>query len=112
MAAILEDGPRVWAVDTLNRKLGRVAAMANGLLMLAGVATMDPSVARIVLVVGAVALIYHACRPQPANPAATADDLAEVESLFMARIDGLETFAGQQATEVHQLVAEIRDQLR
>jgi hypothetical protein len=112
MAAIIDDGPRHWAVDALNRKLGRVAAMSNGMLMLLAVTAIDPGTARIVLAVGAVTLVGYACRPQPSAVPATIVDLAEVEALFMERIDGLETVTDRQAAEVTELVAEIRDQLR
>jgi hypothetical protein len=112
MAAIIDDGPRQWAADALNRKLGRVAAMSNGTLMLLAVTTIDPGTARIVLAVGAITLIGYACRPQPSTCPATIDDLTDVELLFMRRLDGLETIADQRTAEVVQLVAEIRDQLR
>jgi hypothetical protein len=90
MAAIIDDGPRHWVTDTLNRKLGRVAAMSNGTLMLLVVTTIDPGTARIVLAVGAVTLIGYACRPQPATCPATTTDLAEVEAIVMERLDDME----------------------
>jgi hypothetical protein len=115
MAAIIDDGPRQWATDALNRKLGRVAAMSNGTLMLLAVTTIDPGTARIVLAVGAVALIGYACRPQPATCPATTDDLAEVEQIVMRvaeRFDQHEDYVGEKVTEIAGMVTEIRGQVR
>jgi hypothetical protein len=113
MAAIIDDGPRIWVVDTLNRKLGRVVAAASAVALLAQMHLLAPGNARMILAVGAIALIGYACRPQPSNPAATVDDLAEVEEIVMRLAERVDRHDNDpRFVRLLELVTEIREQIR
>lgn len=118
MAAIIADGPGEWAVDVLNRKMGRAFAAVVAVLMLVDVAVISAGPARVALALGAAFLAGVAARP--ANPAdlrhaPTTADLAQVEAellRFREEFDEHEEFAVARAGELLELVEQIRAQLR
>jgi hypothetical protein len=129
MAAIIEDGPRAWAIDVLDHKLGRAIGLLTGAVMLAAVFVIDPGPARLAMAIGSVVMFLRSAQrarvdPAPADlldrtrPRDVTADLAELEAVIIdmraalhereARLDG---FAALLAG-VSETVAVGADRLR
>jgi hypothetical protein len=107
MAAIIDDGPREWVVDTLNRKLGRVLAVVAGAAMLWSVHLLEPGRARLALAIGAGILFVRAVRPPSAGP--TVEDLAEVELLVMRQHEQWASGLGEVRDDVRVICDRLSD---
>lgn len=126
MASLIGDGPKMWVIDTIDRKLSRVVAVGAGSALLAWLFMTDSDVARLVALLGAVSL-FRAATMRPPRPVPvrfghvqpiTTDDLAELDNAIIdlrSRHDALEDrvdrFAGLMA-DASAFVSEGADRLR
>jgi hypothetical protein len=105
MATIISDGPREWAADMLDRKLGRLVGAAAGLVLILGVFAVEPGWTRRACAVGGPVLVARSALP---GRATRTEDLVELEAIIMSdRAEVAERLDG-----ITDLVVEIGDQVR
>lgn len=109
MASIIVDGPRNWALDVLDRKLGRAFAAATGLMMLAAVFLIHPGPARLACAVFAGLLLLRAAAPR--RPQVTIDDLAQVELLVMETREHIDSRVSDARQDVVERIRDVRTEV-
>ena len=108
----------VWAVDKVNRQLGRALGAMAGLVMVAAVFHLEAGTSRIICSLFAGVLLLRAAWPRrlvhPASPASIRD-LIDLEKRIIAVREDVERrddAVGDRLDGIAELVTEIRDQVR